>query len=96
MDLDKKKAVYTIIDKDSVQGDGKKSFWVRIGAAFVNRDGSYSVKLDALPVNGTLHVRDWPTESMRPSPAPLTRSLEADIRAVTATRPHNADVFAGA
>ena len=94
MDQDKKKAVYTIIEKDSVQGNGKRSFWVRIGAAFVNWDGSYSVKLDALPVNGTLHVRDWPTDSQRPSPGPLTRTLEADILA--ATRPHNADVFAGA
>jgi len=94
MDLDKKKAVYTIIEKDSVQGNGKRSFWVRIGAAFVNGDGSYSVKLDALPVNGTLHVRDWPTDSQRPSQAPLSRTLEADILA--ATRPHNADVFAGA
>ncbi|HSQ63154.1 MAG TPA: hypothetical protein VLM85_08050 [Polyangiaceae bacterium] len=96
MDLDKKKAVYTIIDKDSAQGNGKRSFWVRIGAAFVNGDGSYSVKLDALPVNGTLHVRDWPTDSTRPAPAPLARTLEADIRAATAaTRPQNADVFAG-
>jgi len=94
MDQDKKKAVYTIIEKDSVQGDGKRSFWVRIGAAFVNSDGSYSVKLNALPVNGTLHVRDWPTDSMRPSQAPLSHTLEADILA--ATRPHNADVFAGA
>ena len=94
MDQDKKKAVYTIIEKDSVQGDGKRSFWVRIGAAFVNSDGSYSVKLNALPVNGTLHVRDSPADSQRFSRAPLSQTLEADILA--ATRPHNADVFAGA
>ncbi len=99
MDSDKKKAVYTIIEKDSAPTSGpngrKKGFWVRIGAAFVNHDGSYTVKLDALPVNGTLHVRDWPKERDWPRmPAPLSRSLEADILA--ATRPHNTDVFAGA
>jgi len=48
------KAVYTVVDK----GAGK-SIWVRIGWAFQNRDGSYNLKLDALPVNGTLQMRDW-------------------------------------
>jgi hypothetical protein len=48
------KAVYTIVDKGS-----NKSIWVRVGWAYVNHDGSYNIKLDALPVNGTLQVRDW-------------------------------------
>jgi hypothetical protein len=26
---------------------------------FVNRDGSITLKLDAIPVNGTLQVREW-------------------------------------
>ena len=51
-----RKAVYTIIES----GGGNKSRWVRIGIAFVNRDGSYNVVLDALPVTGTLHIRDFP------------------------------------
>lgn len=59
MDTQSKKAVYTIIERND--GETKKSFWVRIGAAFTNRDGSQTVKLDALPVNGVLQVRDWPT-----------------------------------
>jgi hypothetical protein len=49
-----KKAVFTV-----VQGKEGKSFWVRIGAAFTNSDGSLSVKLDALPTNGQLQVREW-------------------------------------
>jgi hypothetical protein len=47
------KCVYTIVDR------GGKSFWVRIGVGFTNRDGSLNLKLDAIPVNATLHVRDW-------------------------------------
>jgi hypothetical protein len=47
------KLVYTI-----VEGKGGKSFWVRVGAAFPNQDGSLTLKLDALPVNGTLQVRE--------------------------------------
>ena len=30
----------------------------RVGCAFVNRDGSYNLFLDALPVNGRLHMRE--------------------------------------
>jgi hypothetical protein len=31
--------------------------WVTIGASFLNKDGSASVLLDALPVNGKLQLR---------------------------------------
>lgn len=50
-----RKAVYTIIDRE-----GKKSIWLKLGIAFVNKDGSYNVVLDAYPVNGKLHIRDFP------------------------------------
>ncbi|PIR24923.1 MAG: hypothetical protein COV43_07765 [Deltaproteobacteria bacterium CG11_big_fil_rev_8_21_14_0_20_42_23] len=35
-----------------------KSRWKSIGVAFVNKDGSLNIFLDALPLNGKLHVRD--------------------------------------
>jgi hypothetical protein len=41
-----------------VESSNGKSFWTRVGAAFVNRDGSWNLKLDAIPTNGTLQVRD--------------------------------------
>ena len=47
------KAVYTIVERPGV-----RSRWVRIGIGFVNHDGSINVKLDAVPVNGTLHIRN--------------------------------------
>lgn len=53
-----RKVVYTIIEREAGEGRDAKSFWVRIGSAFVNRDGSWNVKLDALPVNGTMQIRD--------------------------------------
>lgn len=49
----KTKAVYIIT------GSKEKKFWNRIGVAFVNRDGSLNVKLEALPLNGELHIRDF-------------------------------------
>lgn len=47
------KDVFNIIET----GDGK-SRWVRIGSAFVNRDGSINALLDALPLDGKIHIRD--------------------------------------
>jgi hypothetical protein len=35
-----------------------KTYWLRIGSAFPNRDGSLNVYLDAYPANGKLQIRD--------------------------------------
>lgn len=49
------RTVYTIVERG-----GHKKIWLRIGVAFVNRDGSLNVRLDAMPVSGQLHIRDSP------------------------------------
>jgi hypothetical protein len=36
-----------------------KTFWVRMGNAYVNKDNSINLYLDGLPVNGRLQIRDW-------------------------------------
>ena len=46
--------VYTIVEKEGQS----KSFWIKIGTCFTNKDGSFNVYLDALPVNGKLHIRE--------------------------------------
>jgi hypothetical protein len=38
---------------------GDKKYWNRIGAAFLNSDGSINVKLESLPVAGELQIRDY-------------------------------------
>jgi hypothetical protein len=53
-------AVYTVIR--SFEED-KKDYWQRIGSAFVNKDGSLNVRLNALPVNGSLHIREEKQDS---------------------------------
>ncbi|MDQ7814241.1 MAG: hypothetical protein RDU25_00320 [Patescibacteria group bacterium] len=45
------RTVYAITER------GEKSYWTRIGIAYVNRDGSLTCRLDALPVSGTLQIR---------------------------------------
>ncbi|HSC87998.1 MAG TPA: hypothetical protein VLC09_12035 [Polyangiaceae bacterium] len=54
MDASKMKYVYVIT------GKGERKFWHKVGVAFVNRDGSLNCKLDSLPVDGELHIRDVP------------------------------------
>jgi hypothetical protein len=60
------KAVFTVVER----GQGK-SIWIRIGVGFTNRDGSLNLKLDALPVSGTLQVRDWEPSDRRPDASEL-------------------------
>lgn len=49
--------VYAITEREGTR-EGSKSFWTRVGSAWTNRDGSITVRLDALPVSGVLQVRD--------------------------------------
>jgi len=48
------KDVFSIQEKEGEE----KNHWSRIGVAFVNRDNSLNVVLDALPLSGRLHIRD--------------------------------------
>lgn len=45
------KEVMCVVERDN------RTFWLRVGTAFENRDGSLTVLLDALPVGGKLQVR---------------------------------------
>jgi hypothetical protein len=53
VDTSKFKIVYHITENKG------KSYWTRVGVAFVNRDDSLNVKLDVLPIDGKLHIRDY-------------------------------------
>jgi len=44
------------------------SIWTRVGAAFENADGSWNIRLSAVPLGGRLNVRD---------PLPRERSVTA-------------------
>ncbi len=65
MDSNKIKMAYVITER------GGKSYFNRVGIAFVNSDGSLNVKLEAIPVSGELHIRDYVPreESVGPSVA---------------------------
>lgn len=50
----RRKELFTVVER----GEGERGFWVKIGAAFENRDQSWSLVFDALPVNGRVQMRD--------------------------------------
>jgi hypothetical protein len=53
MEQTKMKIVYVISQRNG------KSYWNRIGVAFVNNDGSLNVRLEAVPVSGEMQIRDY-------------------------------------
>ena len=65
------KDVFTIVEKEGWD----KAVWCKVGAAFENRDGSLTLFLDALPVNGKLHVRERKGKQ-NASPGEESRSMQ--------------------
>lgn len=53
---------FTVRDR----GEDRKPFWAIIGSAWTNKDGSFTLKLDALPIDGEIVVR------VRKEPEPAT------------------------
>jgi len=72
MEQSKFKVCYVITER------GDKTYWNRIGVAFTNKDGSLNVKLDALPIGGTLQIRDYePREEFDSNGTNRPRALRA-------------------
>lgn len=46
------KSVYVATERDGT------THWTKVGTAHTNADGSITLKLDALPLSGTIQVRD--------------------------------------
>lgn len=51
------RAVYVVTER-AVPDGTFRTFWTKVGKAFENRDGSVTLKLDALPLSGMLQIRD--------------------------------------
>lgn len=49
-----------------VEGKNGKTFWIRIGNAFTNRDGSMNVYLNAYPTSGKLQIREFDEQDRAP------------------------------
>ncbi len=63
MDERNMKSVWTVTERTT--NGATKSFWTKVGIGFVNRDGSINLRLDCIPINGTLQVREWEPSDRR-------------------------------
>ncbi len=59
--MPKMKIAYVISERNG------KSYWNRVGVAFVNRDNSINVILEAIPVSGRLQLRDYVPKDDQPT-----------------------------
>lgn len=55
----KQRIVYQILEKPGRE----KAVWMRMGTAFVNRDESINIYLDAIPYERKLQIREEPVRS---------------------------------
>lgn len=54
----KMKHLWMVEDVPATATREEKSYWTKIGVAFENKDGSWSLELSAIPVNGRLQMRE--------------------------------------
>ena len=68
------KIVWAVVERTQADS-ATKSFWTRVGVGFTNRDGSLTLRLDAIPLSGRLQVREWePMDRQTDSNEPPSRS----------------------
>lgn len=53
------RVAYAVSESSSKNDDDEpKSYWTKVGVTFLNKDGSETVVLDAIPVNGRLVLQE--------------------------------------
>ncbi len=61
--------VYTIVERKSEEHPDRKNLRIHIGVTFINnRDSSTNVRLNTLPVDGKLHIREMKSEEAATEP----------------------------
>jgi hypothetical protein len=53
MDASKIKMAYSISERNG------KSYFNKVGIGFINKDGSWNLKLESFPISGEIHIRDY-------------------------------------
>ena len=54
----KMKHIWMVEDVAASGAKEARSYWTKIGVAFENADGSWSLQLSAIPVTGKMQLRD--------------------------------------
>ncbi len=78
MDPSKIKMAYSISERNG------KSYFNKVGIGFVNKDGSWNLKLESFPINGEIHIRDYVPREESDSPGVARARGNGQGRAVAA------------
>jgi hypothetical protein len=57
---------------------GDKSYWNRIGTAYLNQDGSYNIYLECLPRDGKVQIREQTDRDVKPERGALAEEAAAE------------------
>lgn len=68
----KQHTVYQILEKPGRE----KPVWMRLGVAFINKDQSINVYLDAIPYERKLQIREEDIKPRQPGPEPRRAPAE--------------------
>ena len=78
MDPSKIKMAYAISERNG------KSYFNKVGIGFVNKDGSWNLKLESFPINGEIHIRDYVPREESDGPSVARTRGNTQARAVAA------------
>ena len=78
MDASKIKMAYSISERNG------KSYFNKVGIGFVNKDGSWNLKLESFPINGEIHIRDYVPREESDGPGVTRARGNGQARAVAA------------
>jgi hypothetical protein len=78
MDASKIKMAYSISERNG------KSYFNKVGIGFVNKDGSWNLKLESFPISGEIHIRDYVPREDGDAPGATRTRGNAQTRAAAA------------
>jgi hypothetical protein len=78
MDASKIKMAYSISERNG------KSYFNKVGIGFVNKDGSWNLKLESFPISGEIHIRDYVPREDGDAPGVARARGNAQARAAAA------------
>ncbi len=78
MDASKIKMAYSISERNG------KSYFSKVGVGFVNKDGSWNLKLESFPISGEIHIRDYVPREDGDAPGVARARGNAQARAAAA------------
>lgn len=63
--MSQQKRMFKVLGIVPKHSNPKESMWLRLGTAFVNRDNSINIYLDALPRSFELQLREFEEDELR-------------------------------